>query len=185
MLIAAALVLIAWGVREITPQSIPHPESIPDSAATSTARTGYQKYNERYPKKQYPTKTQKTYPKIEINSADSATLTLIRGIGPTFARRIVTYRQRLGGFYDINQLLEIKGLDSVKLQEIISQIKLDTTLCQKFSLTHCPTQSITNHPYISHSLSKRILKHRASLEQLIQNDIILPSEAKKLKQYFF
>src|SRR5437660_80245 len=35
---------------------------------------------------------------IELNTADSAKLTELKGIGPSFARRIVNYRNRLGGF---------------------------------------------------------------------------------------
>lgn len=193
LLLCASILLIVWGVRSIAPPSIPTSASYAaqvaqdSAAATAAIRNQYPKYS-KYPK--YPKRTAQQYHRathliVEINSADSATLTKIRGIGPTFARRITTYRNRLGGFSDISQLLEIKGIDSLKLQEIEPQIKIDNTLCQKLDLATCPPQTIQNHPYISRSLSKRILKHRAPLTELLAKDIILPHEAQRLRAYFF
>ena len=46
---------------------------------------------------------------VELNSADSVTLQLLHGIGPAYARRIVNYRDRLGGFVSTTQLLEVYG----------------------------------------------------------------------------
>ena len=38
-------------------------------------------------------------PKLELNTADSTALVALRGIGPYYARKILAYRDRLGGFY--------------------------------------------------------------------------------------
>ena len=48
---------------------------------------------------------------IELNSADSARLTELKCIGASLARRIVNYRNRLGGFINKDQLKEVYGMD--------------------------------------------------------------------------
>lgn len=186
LLICGAIVLIVWGIKSIVPPFAPPVQSVADTAPTK--HNNYPRYPQYHINRTTPYKAPKPkspHHPIEINSADSTTLTLIKGIGPTFARRITAYRSRLGGFTDVTQLLEIKGLDSAKLQQIISQIKIDTTLCLKFDLRTCPAKIIQEHPYISPSLRKRILKRRGSLDELLLDDIILPREAKKLGAYFY
>jgi DNA uptake protein ComE-like DNA-binding protein len=56
----------------------------------------------RYPVKLSPGQT------LSLNDADTTALRQVPGIGPVYARRIVSYRQRLGGFYRVEQLREIK-----------------------------------------------------------------------------
>src|SRR3569833_3197280 len=55
---------------------------------------------------------------IELNSADSAKLTELKGIGPSFARRIINYRNRLGGFINKEQLKEVYGMDDDRYAEM-------------------------------------------------------------------
>src|SRR3569833_498755 len=55
---------------------------------------------------------------IELNSADSAKLTELKGIGSSFARRIVNYRNRLGGFISKEQLKEVYGMDDDRYAEM-------------------------------------------------------------------
>ncbi len=66
----------------------------------------------------YPANTTTLYKKaqtgevIGLNTADSAKLTTLHGISPSFARHIINYRIRLGGFYRKGQLKEVFGLYS-------------------------------------------------------------------------
>lgn len=71
---------------------------------------------------------------VEINTADSATLTELKGIGPSFAARIVNYRNQLGGFADKEQLKEIYGIDSVKYNELAKQITLNPKKLTKIAI---------------------------------------------------
>ena len=48
--------------------------------------------------------------RVELNTADTATLKKIPGIGSYYARRIVDYRNRLGGFVSVAQLKEMGEL---------------------------------------------------------------------------
>jgi DNA uptake protein ComE-like DNA-binding protein len=48
---------------------------------------------------------------VELNTADTTSLKQIKRIGSYMAKRIVEYRQKLGGFYSVEQLLDINGIN--------------------------------------------------------------------------
>ncbi len=56
--------------------------------------------------------------KIDINSATEEDLTALPGIGPSFSRRIVEMRSRLGGFDSIEELTRVKGIGNKRLEGI-------------------------------------------------------------------
>ena len=62
---------------------------------------------------------------IDINTADSTAWVALNGIGPGFAKRIITYREKLGGFYQVDQLKEVYGLDSVWVNENKGILKIE------------------------------------------------------------
>ncbi len=66
--------------------------------------------------------------RIEINSADTAMLMRIRGIGPVFSRRIVRYREILGGYHNVAQLREVYGMDEGRFTDTEPFLYADTTL---------------------------------------------------------
>ncbi|MBO6535359.1 MAG: helix-hairpin-helix domain-containing protein [Balneolaceae bacterium] len=57
------------------------------------------------------------YP-ININTADRATLQLLPGIGETYAKRIIEYREQNGGFDTVEELLNIKGIGERRLERL-------------------------------------------------------------------
>jgi competence protein ComEA len=59
---------------------------------------------------------------VDISTADSVELLAIKGVGPSRARGIYKYRQLLGGYYSINQLREVYGIDSAAYAEIGAQV---------------------------------------------------------------
>jgi competence ComEA-like helix-hairpin-helix protein len=48
--------------------------------------------------------------KVDLNTATAADLEALPGIGPTYARRIIEYRQQRGPFTDISQIKEVRGI---------------------------------------------------------------------------
>ncbi|MBU2650039.1 MAG: helix-hairpin-helix domain-containing protein [Bacteroidetes bacterium] len=112
-------------------------------------------------KRVYPEKQgNKTYEKvcIEINAADSAGLTKIRGIGGVFAKRIIRYREMLGGFYNKRQLMEVYGIDSTNFPGIAEQIRLDTSMIRKININTVVFKELLKHPYLDYEDVKAIFR---------------------------
>lgn len=126
---------------------------------------------------------------FEINSADSAGLTEIRGIGPAFASRIIRYRNRLGGFISKEQLKEVYGIDSIKYQQISSQINLDPSLISRININSVTFDTFKHFPYLSYKQMNAILQYRRqhgqfkTIEDLSKVAIINEEIIRKIEPY--
>lgn len=100
---------------------------------------------------------------VELNSADSASFTKIRGIGPVFASRMVQYRDRLGGFANKTQLLEVYGIDEAKLAEIEGRIKINPSLILKLNVNTLAFKQLLRHPYLDFDQVKSIVNYRETI----------------------
>ena len=115
--------------------------------------------------KQFKNESKATYKpeelvKVDINTADSARLTEIKGIGPAFAMRILKYRGRLGGFNHKTQLMEIFGLDSAKYSEIEKQVYVDGSAIQKIDINKADFDDLKRNPYLSFKQMNAIIQYR-------------------------
>jgi competence protein ComEA len=97
---------------------------------------------------------------IELNGADSTMLCEIRGIGPAFARRIVRYRERIGGFYQKRQLMEVFGLDSLKFAEISDQVTVDRSLTRTININAAVAEDFKNNPYLRYKQINALIQYR-------------------------
>lgn len=106
-----------------------------------------------------PTKQQGYTPKlkvgatIDLNTADTLLLQRVPGIGPSFARRIVKYRSMLGGYYCVEQLQEVYGMDRERYDKIAPYMMIRTGV-RYLTLS---VDSIPRHPYLSYR-HKRVLE---------------------------
>lgn len=96
----------------------------------------------------------------ELNSSDSATLVQVRGIGPAFAKRIIRYREKLGGFASVNQLLEVYGMDSTRYAQMSKGVFVDTSLIRKINVNTCSLEEFRKHPYIDYYIAKALVDAR-------------------------
>lgn len=55
---------------------------------------------------------------ININTADEAELDKLPGVGPATAKKIIEYRQQTGGFKSVEELVNVKGIGSKKLEQM-------------------------------------------------------------------
>ncbi len=104
---------------------------------------------------------QKTY-SIDMNRADSVEWENLPGIGGKTARRILRYRERLGGFISKFQLLEIKYFDSSLLLSKQIEFVVDTSMLRKIDINSCDIIELYKHPYIGKELAKRLWEYRKS-----------------------
>jgi competence protein ComEA len=63
-------------------------------------------------------------PVVNINTADEPTLELIPGVGPVTANAILAYRDRIGRFSAIEQLLEVNGIGPATIENIRPYISI-------------------------------------------------------------
>ena len=96
----------------------------------------------------------------EINGADSSALVRVRGIGPTFAKRILRYREKLGGFSDIGQLQDVYGIDSARFIQIERHLYIDQKLIRKINVNTASLDELRAHPYIDYYIAKSIVDKR-------------------------
>ena len=97
---------------------------------------------------------------IELNSADSAKLTELQGIGPSFARRIVNYRNRLGGFVNKEQLKEVFGMDDDRYAEMQAQVSIDPSQIQKIQINKVDFDGLKHFPYLTFKQMNAIVQFR-------------------------
>ena len=97
---------------------------------------------------------------IELNSADSIQLKQLPGIGTVLAKRIVKYRDLLGGFYTVDQLKEVYGLSEQTALIIEDKLTVDITRIKKLNLNFADEYELSRHPYLKKNLASKIVKFR-------------------------
>ncbi len=97
---------------------------------------------------------------VDINSADTGMWKQLRGIGSGYARRIVNFRNKLGGFVSVEQVAETYGLPDSVFQQIKPQLKNTTAVVRKISLNKSTVEELKAHPYIGFSVAHAIVQYR-------------------------
>lgn len=99
---------------------------------------------------------------VELNTVDSIGFVRLNGIGPAFAHRILKYRSRLGGFFSVDQLLEVYGFNQERLDAIRKNLSIDASLIRKINLNQASFKDIMRHPYSSFEVAKSVCNFRTS-----------------------
>ena len=97
---------------------------------------------------------------VDLNLADTLDLQEVRGIGPAYARRIVAYRERLGGFVHKAQLMEVWGIDSAAYHRIEPGVVLNSPPLRLLNINQLSIQELKKHPYLDYYQAKEIVRHR-------------------------
>lgn len=126
---------------------------------------------------------------VELNTADSAALRSISGIGPKTVGAILTYRERLGGFLRAEQLAEVPGVTERNYEKILKQIYCDSCKIRKIDINFASPKVLGRHPYIAPQVLRKLLKARqlkggwSTAEELIEENIMTRKEAARLVPY--
>lgn len=123
--------------------------------------------------------------RVVLNTADTAQLRRVPGIGSGFARAIISYGARLGGYVDVEQLGEIDGFpEEAKRYFVVSEPKTVRINVNKMSVMH-----MRRHPYMTFHMAKAIDDYRRlhgplrSLQDLRLHRDFTPEAIKRLEPY--
>lgn len=105
--------------------------------------------------------SQKAAPeKVEINSADTAVFIALPGIGSKLAGRIVKFREKLGGFYNIAQIAEVYGLADSVFTKINPKLQCNPALVKQININTVSLEALKAHPYIKYQLANAVIQYR-------------------------
>lgn len=122
---------------------------------------------------------------VNLNIADTMMLRKVPGIGSSWARAIVNYRQRLGGFYSVEQLKELEDFP----EDAIAYFTVDVATIQKININQLTLNQLRRHPYINFYQARAICDYRRlngplkSLQQLRLNKDFSPEAIRRLEPY--
>lgn len=142
-----------------------------------------------YEKKEF-VKFKKAEPSIlDINSADSSALIALPGIGNKLARRIILFRDKLGGFYSVEQVKETYGLPDSTFQIIRGRLQVRAGTVKIININTADAKELGSHPYIGRNLANAIVRFReqhgpySTIENLQEIVLITPEIFQKIVHY--
>ena len=97
---------------------------------------------------------------LNLRTADTTELKMIRGIGSYRAKQIVRYREQLGGFVSVEQLLEVKGMEDLASDSILQHFVLDSVTVQQVNVNQAGVQRLAQHPYLRFEQAKALYELR-------------------------
>lgn len=136
-----------------------------------------------------PKFAKKEFRNVEINSADTSELVYLPSIGASFAKRIIKYRERLGGFLRSEQLYEVFGFNDELYTKVKPYVSIDTTRIKKININTATYSDFSKHPYFKSETIKTILQARKiqknfkSIEELKKYKILHDTVYVKIKNY--
>jgi len=122
-------------------------------------------------KKPYSLKSTSKYI-IDINKADSATLTLLHGIGPVLAGRIVKYRGAISGFDSTAHIISVYGVEPEWYQKHKSQLTISEYIRQvSTSFSNSINKTLDNGPKVSNSDTTQVSSQEVEIQSKYNFDL--------------
>ena len=126
---------------------------------------------------------------IELNTCDTNQLVKIPGIGTSFAKRITSYRNILGGYYRLQQLQEVYGMYEELYEKMAPYLRIDTGLIQPILVNSASLDKLKSHPYLNFYQAKAIIEIRKkkgkinSMNELMLLEEFPESDMERLRHY--
>lgn len=111
---------------------------------------------------------------LNLRTADTTELKMIRGIGSYRAKQIVRYREQLGGFTHVEQILEAKGMEKVDGDSLLEHFFIDSVKVEQMHVNVVGVKRLSRHPYLRFEQAQAIYELRRkkirldSIQQLQQ-----------------
>lgn len=113
---------------------------------------------------------------IELNGASITTLKRIPGVGDEYARRIMEYRNQLGGFISLEQLTEIKGITKKRYTNISMYLVIKNKH-KRIRVNNLSKDALLKHPYVNESHANAIIKKREEAGKILSIDELKAEKA--------
>lgn len=126
---------------------------------------------------------------LELNTADSTELQVLPGVGPVLASRLVRYRLLIGGFYSMDQVEEVYGLDDSLIAGWGGRVWIDSTRIRKMDLNRAGFRELLRHPYLDYYHTRALVQYResqggfSSLEEIRRNRLLPDSIYRRIAPY--
>ena len=126
---------------------------------------------------------------LNLRTADTTELKMIRGIGSYRAKMIVRYREQLGGYARVEQMLEARGMDKVIADSILPHFYIDSVIVHKMPVNKMRPEVLSRHPYLNFEQAKSIYEYRRkhirikSADELKKIKGISPEDLEKILIY--
>lgn len=122
---------------------------------------------------------------VNLATADTAQMKKVPGIGSWWARQIVNYGNRLGGYVNVNQLKEIDGFP----EEALPYFTISISHISKININQLSLNQLRRHPYINFYQAREICDYRrlkgkiTDISQLGLLKDFPPEEIERLRPY--
>ena len=124
---------------------------------------------------------------LDLNTADTTELMLLRGVGRFTAMQIIRYRQALGGYYSTSQLYEISEIANDRIDSLLPHLYADTSLITPIDVNRASVKQLYSHPYISYKQAEQLYDLRRRKLRLHSPDelsaVFSPDERQRLLPY--
>lgn len=124
---------------------------------------------------------------FSLNQISKEQLESAKGIGEVLSARILKYREKLGGFYSVDQLQEVYGVKTEVVDEVKKISRVDSQNIKKLRINFVSYDELKNHPYLKEKEVKKIIQIRSEspIADFTQLFSVISDSArvKKLKPY--
>lgn len=104
---------------------------------------------------------------IELNTMELNEVRKFTDVDKKLLKRVLKYRDALGGFHYQEQLLEVYGMDSMNYHQLIGQSILDPLYIDEIDLNNISFKALLKHPYFEYELVKELFQLKRKLDRPI------------------
>jgi len=97
---------------------------------------------------------------VDVNVADTPAFMALPGIGAVLSKRIISFREKLGGFSSVDQIAETYNLPDSTFQKIKKYLVFNSKAIKKININSATIDEMKAHPYINYSVANAIFQYR-------------------------
>ena len=151
------LVLVVVVLPKFFDRRKPVAEQIPATERPDTFREKNVMVHKKF---EPPRHARKNIEPFDINTADTSAFIALPGIGSKLASRIILFREKLGGFYDVRQIGEVYGLQDSVFRKISPMLRCSPGKIRKIDINTVERETLKVHPYIRWQMANALVAYR-------------------------